>query len=108
MDLVHCFNYKQPIEEINSMEKLVEDFGYVSAEEKILSMINAGIRLQNARDDLYDLTEEEDESTDWNRLEDPTRSPGYDLADASHGLCRASNSIDEINKVLDSPKKAEA
>lgn len=90
------------------MEKLVEDFGYVSAEEKILSMINAGIRLQNARDDLYDLTEEEDESTDWNRLEDPTRRPGYDLADASDGLCRASSSIEEINKILDTPKKVEA
>lgn len=102
--LRHAFNYEQPVEEINSGEKIVEDFGYQSAEEKILGMINAGMRLKQARDEYYDyIGGDEDDEPDFDRLEDPTRRVGYDPADASDGMRRAIHRI----KVRQEKKEAE-
>lgn len=65
-------------------EKLVEAAGYISAEEQILSMLQAGIRLDESRKELYDVEGDIDENISFDSVGfDPTRLPGFDPADAS-------------------------
>ena len=66
--------------EKNHGERLVETAGYIPAQVRIENMMLAGRRLAEARKELYDFPAgvEPDES-----LSDPTRSPNFDLADAS-------------------------
>lgn len=65
-------------------EKLVESAGYVSAEEQILSMLNAGMRLDEARREAYDTDSDIDGDIDFDSVPfDPTRMPAFDPADAS-------------------------
>lgn len=58
-------------------KRMVETAGYIPAKQRIENMIMAGQRLALARKELYDFDGEVDEN-----FEDPTRRPGYDLADA--------------------------
>lgn len=48
--------YKRPPEvlEINSGDEIVEKEGYIPADQMIDEMISAGIRLNNARKEMYD------------------------------------------------------
>nr|QJB18870.1 MAG: hypothetical protein [Microvirus sp.] len=55
----------------------VETAGYVTAEQKIRSMMNAGARLVQSR--AFDNQNGEKDS---DLVVDPTRKPGYDIADA--------------------------
>ena len=66
--------------EKNFGERLVETAGYIPAQVRIENMMLAGRRLADARKELYDFPAgvEPDES-----LSDPTRSPNFDLADAT-------------------------
>ena len=65
-------------------EKLVESAGYISAEEQILSMLNAGVRLDEARREAYDTDSDIDGDIDFDSVPvDPTRMPAFDPADAS-------------------------
>ena len=66
--------------EINSGELLVETAGYVPAEQRIRAIMMAGQRLVESRRAEYDYDSEDDISED---RYDPTRDPGYDLADAT-------------------------
>lgn len=76
------FTYYEPFQsegEVNSGEDLVERV-YIDHNELIESMIFAGERLQLARKEAFDIQNEEDIE---NASIDPTRIPGFDLADAS-------------------------
>lgn len=64
--------------EVNSGETLVEKAGYEPAKIKIENMILAGQRLSDYRKSQYDFEGEIDED-----FIDPTRSPNFDLADAT-------------------------
>ena len=69
--------------EINSGEILVETAGYISTEKRINNMMLAGQRLVESRRTQYDLEGDYDnEDIDI----DPTRDPGYDLADATQDM----------------------
>ena len=68
--------------EVNTGEYLVETAGYISPQKQIEGMINAGIRLQLARDEEFDLIGDPDVDLDQN-FDDPTRHPGFDMSDAS-------------------------
>jgi len=58
----------------------VEKAGYMPAKKIIEQMVMAGMRLKAYREDSYDLGPEDE---DDGESIDPTRSPGFDLADAS-------------------------
>lgn len=76
-------NPPAPVYETGGGEKLVDASGYISAEEQILSMLQAGIRLDESRKELYD-DESEGEDIDFDSIPvDPTRMPGVDMADIS-------------------------
>ena len=65
--------------EKNSGELITEQAGYVPADVKILNMIEAGERLRDSRLGY----EFEDEQSVPNDYFDPTRDPGFDMADAT-------------------------
>ena len=66
--------------EINSGEILVETAGYVSAQQRIESIMLAGQRLVESRREMYDYDTEDDLDEDRYPV---TRDPGFDLADAT-------------------------
>ena len=68
--------------EVNDGESLVETAGYISAEQRITNMMLAGQRLVESRRVMYDLQGEYNDAT-IHEFSDPTRSPNYDLADAT-------------------------
>ena len=72
-------NYLPPPGEENDGEILVETAGYIPADRKIESMIDAGRRLLDFRAG-YEFQDGEEIPDDYL---DPTRDPGFDLADAS-------------------------
>lgn len=73
-----AYNKDRAKPEKNSGVSLVEKAGYVSAQKRIESLILAGHRLQESRIAQYDFEHNNlDEDFD-----DPTRTPGYDMADA--------------------------
>lgn len=87
--------------EINSGEVIVETAGYVPAEKKILDMIRAGERLKRTRAEEFDFAEGQEVPDDFI---DPTRSPNFDIADASIMTRGAEKRLDEQVE----SKKAEA
>jgi len=77
--------------EVMSLISKTETAGYVPAEKKILNLINAGKRLDNYRKEQYDIAEGEDVSEDV--VFDVTRSPNFDMADASQLALQANARI---------------
>lgn len=76
-------NY-EPDYEVGGGESLVEPAGYVPADVQIRGMIEAGMRLGDARREMYDYEGEVSLDLDFNDIGyDPTRAPGFDPADAS-------------------------
>nr|UXQ87926.1 MAG: hypothetical protein [Microvirus sp.] len=67
-------------------EKTVETTGYRSTKQQVAEYMAAGLQLQTYRSEMYDF--EDEKSVDENYT-DPTRSPGYDPADASTDLRNA-------------------
>jgi len=65
--------------EFNSGEDLCERAGYIPAQTRIENLILAGRRLVQARQEMYDFP---DGKVDPDFI-DPTRSPGFDMADAT-------------------------
>jgi len=59
---------------------ITESAGYVPSKVQIENLIEAGRRLVAYRKEQYDFPNNEDVDDSY---EDPTRGPGYDLADAS-------------------------
>lgn len=76
--------YERPIKDV-ALEKVddksrVETAGYLTAEQRISSLIGAGQRLVDYRRQQFDTNEEEPPEY----LEpDPTRAPNFDLADST-------------------------
>ena len=77
------FNGKLGKPEVLSKDSRTETAGFISAERRITSLIQAGQRLQDFRESQFDF--KDDKSVDLS-FYDPTREPGYDLADASMAL----------------------
>lgn len=67
--------------EVNSGEIITEKYGFINTERQIKNMMLSGERLYRARAQMFDLQEGDD--FDENYPLDPTRSPNFDLADAS-------------------------
>ena len=94
--------------EKNSGKRRVEVAGYIPADKQILAMINAGQRLDNARKNFdFDESHPVDESIPC----DPTRSKGYDIAEASQdlrstGIHRAGRKKVEVPPVVLNPSGA--
>lgn len=97
---------KKEFLEKNSNEIIVEKAGYVTAKQRIEDMINAGRRLVDHRKANYDF--KENEEIDEN-FDDPTRSPGFDPADASSIMqeidAKMKAAKDEVKKQKDELKK---
>lgn len=64
--------------EINSGEIKVDKLGYLPAKKRIENMMLAGQRLKDYRQSQYDFPDGKIDLT----YNDPTRKPGYDMADA--------------------------
>ena len=89
-------------------EKLVEAAGYISAEEQILSMLQAGMRLDESRKELYDVEGDFDDNISFDSVGfDPTRMPGFDPADASAIARMVGDRLDQQAKEAKESIKAE-
>ena len=89
-------------------EKLVEAAGYISAEEQILSMLQAGVRLDESRKELYDVEGDIDDNISFDSVGfDPTRMPGFDPADASAIARLVGDRLDQQAKEARESIKAE-
>ena len=93
--------FKEAPEE-HTQESLTERAGYIPAKEQIENFMLSGRRLAEYRKEQYDY---ESEDQDDGESMDPTRSPNYDLADASRSL-NAINSRQESEKKRKSRVKA--
>lgn len=83
----------------------VEMQGYIKAKERIENMILAGQRLMEHRKDLYDFQEGEEVDLDF---EDPTRTKGFDMADATaiiHYLNDVEQGLEENHTNTSVPEK---
>lgn len=89
--------------EVNEEPSLVETAGYIPAEEQIMQMISAGVRLGEYREEAYDFGP--DEEVDLGAM-DPTRRPGFDLADASSGLQAAAERLSQAAAELQAASEA--
>lgn len=69
--------------EINSGEQLTEQAGYIPLNIQLARLDAAGVQLYNYRKEMYDFGEGEPIPAN---AEDPTRTPNYDMADASTAL----------------------
>lgn len=87
--------------EKNDGELVVEIGSYIPAKKQIESFIQSGKNLQASRQGRYDFEGEVDES-----FTDPTRSPGFDMADASQLLAQAEANISEAKKIAEANAKA--
>jgi len=88
--------------EKNDGELVVEIGSYIPAKQQIESFIQSGKNLQAARQGRYDFEGEVDED-----FTDPTRSPGFDMADASQLLLQAEANISEARRIAEANAKAE-
>lgn len=95
--------------EYNDGQSIVETQGYIPAQVQIESMIAAGMRLDTARKEAYDFGSAEEVDPDF---EDPTRTVGFDMADASILGSLAKKRLDtaaaEMKKVREAAAKKEA
>jgi hypothetical protein len=68
-------------DEVNEGKKIVETAGYVPAKKQIENLLLAGEKLVAYRKGMYDY--EPDDDSDDDDFNDPTRVPGFDMADSS-------------------------
>lgn len=87
--------------EKNDGELIVEIGSYISAKKQIESFIQSGKALTASRQGRYDFEGEVDMD-----FTDPTRSPGFDMADASQLLAQAEANISEAKKIAEANAKA--
>lgn len=94
--------------EINTGEKLVETAGYMTAQQRIEAIMNAGQRLESWRKEQFDFSDKIDEN-----FFDPTRRKNYDLADAFQdklsadaNLAQAKAEADDLLKSSQAAQKA--
>lgn len=92
MKLFTCYDRPEDSFEVNVGPSKVEKVGYVPPNILIENMIYAGMRLNAARTEAYD-AETAAEAAEMPI--DPTRNPGFDMADASQRLMSLK---DRLNK----------
>lgn len=80
----------------------VQIAGYRSNADQITALIDAGMRLQQAREDMYDYAD--DASID-DSVTDPTRSNDFDLADAAQIAHQIVPKV-KSSKIVESPVKS--
>lgn len=91
--------------EINDGESLTEVKGFIPMKDRILSIVQAGQRLESARRESYDFPDGRDD----NRAMDPLRAPGTDLSDVSEAI-KGLNAkyqklaIDKAQSTVETPK----
>lgn len=69
--------------EYNDGVSKVQPYGYIPTRVQVQRMLEAGVRLSEFRKGLFDF----DDDTPDDEIEvDPTRSPSFDLADASEAF----------------------
>jgi len=93
-------HWRRPPKHPEEMDPLTktESAGYIPPKKQIENLIEAGRRLQEYRKEMYDFPEGEDVDESY---EDPTRGPGYDLADFSRdkqGLVEKVRAQDRASK----------
>lgn len=88
--------------EVNSGEVIVEAQGYISAKDRIEALLDAGMRLKEYRKSQFDFQFDEEPDPDF---VDPTRSPGYDLADASRDMQILDQKVKNAKMESDKNKK---
>lgn len=83
MTIYHNFMLRPVVkkEKIKGGRK-VQVVGYIPLAKRISDMVACGIRLKQAREELFDIPASSEVDDDEIQL-DPTRSPGFDMADAS-------------------------
>jgi hypothetical protein len=82
-------NRPEYIGEIHDGENLVEVRGFIPVKKRIENIINAGMRLDAARKEMYDFPDGDDDGGDF----DPSRNPGTDPVDAQAAFDRLKASI---------------
>lgn len=100
------FNRPERTMEKNSGEIKVETAGYIPGDIQIRRLIAAGERLEQHRAEMYDFGP--DQEVDDEAI-DPTRSPGFDMADASQLMMATEESMREsMRRKKEEIKKQEA
>jgi len=85
--------------EVNVGPSKVEKVGYVPSNILIENMIFAGMRLNRARTEAYDVSPDEIDKAGEVPI-DPTRNPGFDMADASLRLQNLKNRMLEQKELF--------
>lgn len=108
--VISRYDYKVSPGETNDGELIVETAGYIPAEIKITSMIDAGRRLLETRL-AYEFDPDQEVPDDYS---DPTRNPGFDMADAyqlsmaaNQNMINTKKSADQAKKIADEKAKIE-
>lgn len=99
--------YNRPPEAFEKVsdETITETAGYVPSDRQIEDMIIAGRRLNEARAQAFDFAPGEEDDGEFY---DPTRSPGFDLADASRLVRNIAQKIKKQAKAESDEKNREA
>lgn len=109
MEFYTKYNRPKRVGEINDGISEVETSGYIPAKQRIENLLIAGKRLNEYREDAYDI--KHGEKIDLDIQVDPTRN-GIDIAEASELLREAENRIlmakTEASQVLTVEKGNEA
>jgi len=98
-------NYKRPErrKEVGGGPRIVEASGYIPTKVQVENMLIAGQRLNEYRREQYDFTGDSDIPDDV--TPDPTRSPEFDLADATRIGRAANERLNKANKEIEASKK---
>lgn len=92
--------------EVNNEPSKTERQSHMSAKVRIENLILAGERLQQARAEAYDYPEPKEVPEDI--PEDPTRVPGFDMADASQIKLEVENRLKTQKEKAEELKRLEA
>lgn len=94
MDFFTKYNRKPSNGETLSSKSKVERSGYIPAKVQIENLLMAGVRLNDFRNNQYDMTDDIPNEDYF----DPTRSPNFDFADATQLERQADEGISNSKK----------
>lgn len=86
-------------------KSIVETSGYVPADVRIKELLMAGVRLADYRAERYDWPQ--GSIVDEDKLVDPTRRPGYDMADAAQAALAIKPVAPEPQVIKEAEKEEE-
>ena len=88
----------------HSDEIIVERAGYIPPKLQVEQMFIAGERLAKHRKEMYDFSDESKVNMEFS---DPTRTPGFDLVDATRSLLELEAKANQIKENIKRAKEAE-